>query len=317
MSDQTWCIVTPSSGSGNGPITANYSENTLTTSRIANITTTVSGISPVVVTVTQAAATPYLSVTPDNQNVTAAAGTTNFDVSSNSAWTVTSDQTWCSPTPSGNGDGTIVATYTENTSVSQRIATLTVLVSGILPVMVTVTQSGTAPELEVTPPSQTVTAPAGSTDFTVTSNSDWIANSDVIWCSVTPSGTGSGTLVATYQANPSSAIRTANITVTVSGVAPVEVSVIQDGLVGVADHQAGTIRIIPNPATGLFRIVPGVSRKIQQIDILDLTGRILLSKQCTNDNDYQFDLSNEPQGCYFVKVRLNDEIQVRRLVISR
>jgi hypothetical protein len=57
--------------------------------------------------------------------------------------------------------------------------------------------------------------------------------------------------------------------------------------------------------------------KIQQIDILDLTGRILLSKKFTNDNDYQFDLSNEPQGCYFVKVRLNDEIQVRRLVISR
>jgi hypothetical protein len=316
VSDQTWCTVNPS-GSGNGTITANYTVNPLTTSRVANITTTVSGISPVVVTVTQAGATPTLTVTPANQNVTAPAGTTNFDVSSNSVWTVASDQTWCTPTPSGSGDGTIVATYTENTSVSQRIATLTVLVSGIPPVMVTVTQSGTAPELTVTPPSQTVTAPAGLTNFTVTSNSDWIANSDVIWCSVTPSGTGSGTLVATYQANPSTAIRTANITVTVSGVVPVEVSVIQDGLVGVAGHQTGTMRIIPNPATGLFRIVPGISGKIQQIDILDLTGRILLSRKCTNDNDYQFDLSNEPQGCYFVKVRLNDEILVRRLVISK
>jgi hypothetical protein len=316
VSDQTWCTVNPS-GSGNGTITANYTVNTLTTSRVANITTTVSGISPVVVTVTQAGATPTLTVTPANQNVTAPAGTTNFDVSSNSAWTVTSDQTWCSPTPSGNGDETIVATYTENTSISQRIATLTVLVSGIPPVMVTVTQSGTAPELAVTPPSQTVSAPAGSTNFTVTSNSNWIANSDVAWCSVTPSGTGSGTLVATYEANSSTAIRTANITVTVSGVVPVEVSVIQDGLVGVAGHQTGTMRIIPNPATGLFRIVPGISGKIQQIDILDLTGRIILSRKCTNDNDYQFDLSSEPQGCYFVKVRLNDEILVRRLVISK
>jgi hypothetical protein len=316
VSDQNWCSVNPS-GSGNGTITANYSENTLTTSRVANITTTVSGIPPVVVTVTQAAATPYLSVTPDNQNVTAPAGTTNFAVSSNSAWTVASDQTWCNPTPSGSGDGTIVATYTENTSVSQRVATLTVLVSGIPPVMVTVTQFGTAPELAVTPPNQTVTSSAGSTNFTVTSNSNWIANSDVAWCSVTPSGTGSGTLVATYEANPSTVIRTANITVTVSGIAPVEVSVIQDGLVGIADHQTGTLRIIPNPTTGLFRIVPGVYGKIQQIDILDLTGRILLSKQCTNNNDYQFDLSSEPQGCYFVKVRFNDEIQVRRLVISK
>jgi hypothetical protein len=292
-------------------------ENTLLTSRVANITTTVAGISPVVVTVTQAAVTPYLNVTPANQNVTAPAGTTSFNVSSNSAWTVTSDQTWCNPTNSGSGDGTIMATYTENTSVSQRIATLTVLVSGINPVLVTVTQSGTAPTLAVTPPSQTVTAPAGSTDFSVISNSDWVANSDVTWCSVTPSGTGSGTLSANYQANPSTTIRTANITVTVSGVAPVQVTVIQDGFVGIADHQNGTISIIPNPATGLFRIVPGISGKIQQIDILDLTGRILLSRKCTNDNDYQFDLSGEPQGCYFVKVIFRNEILVRRLVISK
>ena len=92
---------------------------------------------------------------------------------------------------------------------------------------------------------------------------------------------------------------------------------IQDGIVGIDEHQAGTIRIVPNPATGLFRIVSGMNANIEQIDILDLTGRVLISRICTNDSDYQFDLSNEPQGCYFVKVRMNNETLVRRLIISK
>jgi len=61
----------------------------------------------------------------------------------------------------------------------------------------------------------------------------------------------------------------------------------------------------------------GNSGRIGQIDILDLTGRIILSRKCTNDNDYQFDFSNAAQGCYFVKVKLNDETLVRRLIISK
>lgn len=317
VSDQTWCTVTPS-GTGNGTITANYTENTLPSVRIATITVTVFGIPSVDVTVTQAGTAPSLIISPSNQDVTPPAGTTNFTVTTTaSTWTAVSDMTWCTVTPSGSGNGTIVANYTENTSTSTRIATITVSASGLPSQTSTVTQFGAAATLSVSPPNQNVTTPAGLTNFTVTSNSNWIANSDVTWCSVTPSGTGSGTLVATYQANPSTAIRTANITVTVSGITPVEVSVIQDGLVGVADHQNGTIRIIPNPATGLFRIVPGISGKILHIDILDLTGRILLSREYTNDDDYQFDLSSKPQGCYFVKVRLNDEILVRRLVISK
>jgi len=274
------------------------------------------GIDDVSITGTSGGAT--LTVAPANQNVPATpAGSTSFTVTSNSSWTVVSDQTWCTVTPSGSGDGTIIANYLENTLLTGRVANITVTVSGISSVVVTVTQDGAAPALAVTPPSQAATAPAGSTNFTVTSNSNWTANSDATWCTVTPSGTGSGTLVAVYQENPSTAIRTANIIVTVSGITPVAVTVVQDGVVGIADHQNGTVRIIPNPATGLFRIVPGISGKIQQIDILDLTGRIILSRKCTNDNDYQFDFSNAQQGCYFVKVKLNDEILVRRLVISK
>jgi hypothetical protein len=170
--------------------------------------------------------TPSLNVTPSNQDVTGTAGSTAFTVTSNSTWTYTSDQTWCTLTGTGTGNGTITANYTLNPLSIVRVASITVTVTGLTPVVVTVTQAGN-PTLAVTPPNQNVTVPEGSTSFTVTSNTNWTASSDQAWCTVSPSGTGNGTLTANYIQNAYCNIRVANITVTVSGLTPVVVSVTQ------------------------------------------------------------------------------------------
>jgi len=227
VSSQTWCTVT-ASGTGNGSITATLAENNTASQRIANVTITTPGLTPIVVTVTQAA--PTLAVTPSNQNVTAAAGTTPFTVTSNAYWTAASNQSWCTVTPSGTGNGTITATYAENTSVTPRTANVTVTVNGLTPVTVTVTQAGATPGLSVAPSTQNVTAPAGSASFTVTSNTSWSVVSDQTWCTVTPSGTGNGSITATYTQNVSTSPRTASITVSASGATPVTVTVVQAGV---------------------------------------------------------------------------------------
>jgi subtilisin family serine protease len=225
-SNQSWCTITPS-GSGNGTITATYAVNNTVSSRVANITVNVSGLSPVVVTVTQAA--PTLTVSPLNQAVSASAGTTDFTVTSNTNWTLSSNQSWCTVNPSGSGSGTITATFSGNNTTSQRIASITVIVSGLSPVVVTVTQAGLAPTLTVTPANQNVTTAAGNTAFTVTSNSSWTAISDQTWCTVTPSGSGNGSITATYTANPTVNTRVAQVTVVVSGLPQVVVTVTQAG----------------------------------------------------------------------------------------
>ncbi|MBK6966463.1 MAG: BACON domain-containing protein [Bacteroidales bacterium] len=74
-----------------------------------------------------------LLVTPQNQDVNAQAGTIDYIVESNSAWTATSNQTWCSVTPAGNGDGAISAVYDANTAEFSRIAEITVTANGIDP----------------------------------------------------------------------------------------------------------------------------------------------------------------------------------------
>jgi plastocyanin len=104
-------------------------------------------------TITVAAAPPTLAVSPSNQNVTATPGSTSFTVTSTSAWTVSSNQTWCTVTLAGTGNGTIVASYTQNPLVTSRVASITTTVIGITPVVVTVTQAGApAPEVTVITP---------------------------------------------------------------------------------------------------------------------------------------------------------------------
>ncbi len=172
---------------------------------------------------------PTLTVDPQNINVTSPAGTAPVNITSNAAWTVTSNQTWCTVTPSGTGAGIITATYQQNLSVSPRIALITISVTGLPAVIVTLTQAGAAPILVVTPPIQNVTDPSGNTAFTVTSNTSWVVTSDQAWCTVTNSGTGNGTIATTFTQNLALTSRSANISVTVNGIPTIIVKVTQAG----------------------------------------------------------------------------------------
>jgi hypothetical protein len=139
-SNVAWCVVTPA-GSGVGVITAAYEENTSFSPRICNITVSALGVVTQMVTVTQAAAIPTLTVSPLNQNVLSSSGSTAFEVTSNTSWTVASDASWCAVTISGSGNGTIVADYSENTSSQQRLANINVTVASLPVQKVTVTQA--------------------------------------------------------------------------------------------------------------------------------------------------------------------------------
>ncbi len=103
-----------------------------------------------------------LSVTPANQEVTSAAGTTTFAVANtgtgtmNYTATVTTGNDWLTITSgaSGTNNGTIEVSFTENTTTNPRVATITVIAPEATgsPVQVTVTQAanpGTSPVLTI------------------------------------------------------------------------------------------------------------------------------------------------------------------------
>jgi hypothetical protein len=284
---------------------------------VANITVTVTGIPSVVVTVTQAGAGANLSVTPGNQNVTAPAGNTSFNVTSNSFWNASSAASWCTVTPSGSGSGSLTANYEANNSASSRTAIITVTVTGLTPVNVTVTQAGAAPTLAVSPDSQTVPYDAGVTTFNVTSNSDWTASCPSAWCTVTPNGTGNGTIDATYEENPSTSTRVAEITVNVPGLSSQVVQVIQLGFVGIKDESGKTIELYPNPTTGIFTISGANNKSFDlKVTILDVNGQIVLARGGTGQASYLFDLSAKARGNYFVKVESKGQTYTWKIILK-
>jgi hypothetical protein len=306
-------------GSGNGTITANCSENSTVFPRVANISVTGAGVPPQVVTVSQSGAPLYLNVTPPNQNVNSASDTTGFTVTSNTTWSDSSDAPWCTVTLSGSGNGHITANCDENTTINQRVASITITGTGVATQTVTVTQSGAAPLLAVYPPNQNVVYTADTTSFTVNSNLNWTVLSDATWCTVTPSGSGNGTIVADFTMNISDQPRVANIQVTAPSVPSRTVTVSQaKSAIGIDEKSSVTFRIYPNPTKGVFRIVPanGYTGDVN-ISVMDLNGQQILKKLFSRETDYLIDISFAPQGCYYIEIRSATSSQITKLVILR
>jgi M6 family metalloprotease-like protein len=173
--------------------------------------------------------------------------------------------------------------------------------------------------LNLTPSTQEVSPAAGSVNFELTSNTNWSAVSDTSWCSVTSSGTGSGQLTATYTENFSAETRTAAITVTVDELPPQTITVIQRGRgVSVPEADKEQVTIFPNPSHGTISIKAGGTAGHDVVVVmLDLTGRSVLTSSMKSGKEQHFDLSAFQQGIYFVEVKTENSVIVRRLVLTR
>ncbi len=76
---------------------------------------------------------------------------------------------------------------------------------------------------------------------------------------------------------------------------------------------SNSIDIYPNPASGQFYI-SSPDAKINKIQITDLSGRNIFSRNCTSSME-EINL-NEQKGVYIVKVYLNNSINIKEIVIQ-
>ena len=70
--------------------------------------------------------------------------------------------------------------------------------------------------------------------------------------------------------------------------------------------------VYPNPTTGLFTIEL-YNGSVKTIEVMDLTGRIVLTNTSSNDK-IDFNISNLANGVYFVKVQSNNSVEVIKIV---
>ncbi|HNZ71559.1 MAG TPA: BACON domain-containing carbohydrate-binding protein, partial [Prolixibacteraceae bacterium] len=173
----------------------------------------------------------FLNVDKTNVSVSASEGsTTSLAISSNTEWTVASDQTWLTINPlSATGNKTISLTANKNNTINPRSATISIASQGLPTKTVTVTQDAGAATLDVSSSNLTIESTNGSTtNFSVTSNTSWNASSDQSWLSLNPpSGNGNLTVVATAEANLTTSSRSGTIFLSAPGTTSKSISVTQ------------------------------------------------------------------------------------------
>jgi hypothetical protein len=129
---------------GSHTLTVAYREDGARLDKV-NITTSTSAPSGTGSPATNCTTQATLSVSPSAVNLAAAANSTGtFNITSNTSWNVTDDQSWLTVSPtSGSNNATATLTAQANTGASARSATVTTSATGVPSQTVSVTQAGT------------------------------------------------------------------------------------------------------------------------------------------------------------------------------
>ncbi len=305
-SNQTWLNVDTANGSGNATITLKATANPTTATRSATVTVKGIGMADNVIKVTQNGAVAVLEVSSNSLNIAAPANSTNtFEITSTViGWTVKSDQTWLTVSKAvGTGNDTITITANENTATTIRTATITVSGEGVSDQLIKVTQKAEA-YLTVSGSTLTIGANANSTQtFDITSNTSWTVTSNQTWLTVSNAiGSDTMTLTLSAAANPTTATRSATITVKGTGVTDKTITVTQDaGTTGITGIAQNAFEIFPNPASNFITIKRSNSSNAT-LTIFNSSGQIFIEKQIVSDQE-SIDITSLPKGFYILKLQ--------------
>lgn len=170
--DDSWVKYSPTGGTGGSNITVSASINTGDERSTKLILSDKTGRATAEVRVIQkkgessTPAVPTLTVKPTSLNFTSSASSNTFTIESNTSWTVKSDQDWCTVnTTSGTNNATVTVNVTENTSLTDRSATIFVNYnmdnsSGTEPVSVSISQEASEGEIPSDGDNQAPVTPA-------------------------------------------------------------------------------------------------------------------------------------------------------------
>lgn len=141
--DQEWCTLSATSGeAGNQSIIAKIAKNKVKSERKATITFKAGTATPQTVTITQEAAPPdEIEIKETSFQVGTEGKEIEISFTTNAAWMIASNQSWCTLSNSVGEEGTYTLTVTvdKNTSYEDRTATIT-LKAGEVQETITISQ---------------------------------------------------------------------------------------------------------------------------------------------------------------------------------
>ncbi len=239
--------------------------------------------------------------------------TKTFDITSNVSWTVASNQPWLTLSDqSGSGNSTVTLTCGVNPAITPRTATVMVAGAGVASKTITITQDGAAAILSCSSSALTVGSQANSTKIVdISSNISWTISSDQGWLTTSlAAGSGNGTITLTATENPTIASRTANLTVSATGVANQIITVTQDGgTTGIIDLPEDQFSIHPNPVSTILYL--NSQPTVLNYSIFDMSGKLILNGKLT---DYQINVGWLSNGIYTLKIDYKTGFITRKFI---
>lgn len=106
------------------------------------------------------------------------------------------------------------------------------------------------------------------------------------------------------------------LTITKQNHQPYQVE-IEMGVMGIEEANFAGVNVYPNPATDVININWKENQKITQIELRDMSGRLLMSNKLNESlNSYQINVSSYPKGNYVLTFVLNGKPFSKKLIIK-
>ena len=229
-SNQSWLTVNKTAGSDTAIIKLIATDNPAYSSRKTTLVVSGSGLPEIIISVTQAATIPALSVSTDSLNSSYASNNQPFGTRySDIGWNINSKYSWITPSvKSGSDTSLITFDVSANRTINQRIDTVTVSGNDVQSRNIIITQDAGPAILTVSENSVNVSYASNSkTSFTINSNIGWEVNSNYAW--TTPGVTSGSDMPWSHYAlaNPAINQRIDSVTVYGNGVASQKIIVKQ------------------------------------------------------------------------------------------
>ena len=228
-----WISTNPTSGSSTAAVNVSVTENKSGDDARTGIFYLKADVSDwkyeSPISVTQAGATPTISLSKSEIEFTGTPNTETVEVTANCSWTASSSADWLTVTQK---DNTITLTVTSNESNSNRTATVSVIHSGTTNASKNITVRQVPASINASTESLVFNNTASSVNVTINAEASWTASSSASWIEVSPTSGNSGTstMKVSVSPNTSTSERTGYVNLSIGGSQRIQIPVSQRGI---------------------------------------------------------------------------------------
>lgn len=181
------------------------------------------------ISVSQAAATPYINVSQSNITLKGTACTSTFDVTSNCSYTVTNDADWLTLSQK---DNSFVLNATANETSQYRTTTILFSYNGINQASNKIVVTQAPASINASTETLTFENTAGEVKVEITSESKWTASTSYSWINVTPNSGEAGKSSITISVSPNTSVdeRTGYVILSIGSEERIQIPIKQRGI---------------------------------------------------------------------------------------